>query len=189
MKASLCATAAAVAFLGSAGLAVAQSQPSRISPPSPMPYHRADTPGRPAIPDSDVHYSPAMQRLFQAAQRLREAVQDMAQQPAGPRRDEAMQTAERALLTTQEAMVQLPESLRVTKEFNETQAQLEETHRLLKDKNASPQQTQAATERFAGHLPQLQQKGAQMQGAQHATGAPANPAAPAMGGGQPSPGR
>lgn len=187
MKASLCATAAAVALLGSAGLAAAQTQPSPMAPSQP-PYHRADTPGRPAIPDSDVQYSPAMQRLFQAAQRLRESVQDMAQQPAGPRRDEAMQTAERALLTTQEAMVQLPESLRVTKEYSDTQAQLEETHRLLKDKSASPQQTQSATERFAGHLPQLQQKGAQMQGGQQATGA-SGPAAPATGGGQPGPGR
>jgi hypothetical protein len=183
MKASLCAIAAAVAFLGSAGLVMAQTRLSPVAPSQP-PYHRADTPGRPAIPDSDVQYSPAMQRLFQAAQRLRESVQDMAQQPAGPQRNEAMQTAEHALLATQEAMVQLPESLRVTKEYSDTQAQLEETHRLLKDRTANPQQTQAATERFAEHLPQLQQKGAQQ-----STGAPDSPSASATGGGQSGPSR
>jgi len=80
----------------------AQSQPSKGQDA----YRRADTPGRPAVPNSDVEYDQAMQRLFQAAQRLREAVQAMAQRPPGEHRNEAMDEARKALLETQEAMSQ-----------------------------------------------------------------------------------
>lgn len=89
-----------------------QSQSSAGAPSGPS-YHRADTQGRPAVPDSDVQYTQAMQRLFQATQRLREAVQAMAQEPPGDGRNAAMKTAEEALLETQQAMVQLPAKDRV----------------------------------------------------------------------------
>jgi hypothetical protein len=133
-----------------------QGMPGQQAPNASQPYHQADTPGRPAIPASDEHYSQSMQRLFQAAQRLREAVQAMAQQPAGPGRDEAMRTADRALLETQEAMAQLPPNLQGRPEYQQARSQLDETHRTLGQQNADPRQAQAAADRFASGLPALQ---------------------------------
>jgi hypothetical protein len=69
-------------------------------------FRRAETPGRPAVPNADQDYSRAMERLFQAAQRLREAVQALAQQPPGDQRNRAMAAAREALLETQTAMAQ-----------------------------------------------------------------------------------
>lgn len=99
----LTAAATAAALIAMPGAAIAQSGQSQSGQDA---YRRAETQGRPAVPNSDVEYSRAMERLFQAAQRLREAVQAMAQQPPGEQRNRAMATAREALLETQQAMAQ-----------------------------------------------------------------------------------
>lgn len=127
MKTTFVTSTALPALLaGAAPLALAQSQPAAPAQAQPGQaaqgaYTRADTQGRPAVPASDVEYSQAMERLFQAAQRLRESVQAMAQQPAGERRNQAIAQAREALLSTHQAMVQLPPDLRTSQHYREAE--------------------------------------------------------------------
>ncbi|MBV1797484.1 hypothetical protein [Siccirubricoccus sp. G192] len=181
MKAGLLATAVMAGLFGTASLALAQGQPGSMGtgPGSPSPQGQVITepPPEPSL---------SMDRLQRATEDLRKAIQAMAEQPAGDRRNEAMRTAERAILETQESMVQLPASLRTSQEYRDTQAQFEETHRLLRDRNSDPQQTKAAADRLAEHIPRLKQ-----QGGNHATGTQGNTPPASSGGtaGQPAPHR
>ena len=109
LKRMLLATSAALAALALASTsapAPAQQGQAQQGQSGQGSFHRPETQGRPAVPNSDVDYTKSMERLFQAAQRLREAVQAMAQQPPGEHRNRAMDTAREALLETQQAMAQ-----------------------------------------------------------------------------------
>ena len=118
--------------------------------------HRAETPGRPAVPDADVDYTKAMERLFQAAQRLRESAQSMAQQPAGERRNQAMAQAREALLHTQQAMVSLPANLRTNQNYRDAEQRVAEAERALQGNQPDAQRAQGAADALVIVVPKLQ---------------------------------
>ena len=158
MKAQLFSGAAlAAALLAAPGIAGAQTaaqpqaQPGQAAAPS-----RAETPGRPAIPASDVDYTKSMERLFQAAQRLRESVQSMAQQPAGERRHQAMAQAREALLHTQQAMVSLPPNLRTNQNYRDAEQRVGEAERALQGNQPDAQRAQGAVDALLVIVPRLQ---------------------------------
>lgn len=126
------------------------SQPQQAQP------SRADTPGRPAIPASDVEYSKAMERLFQSAQRLRESVQAMAQQPAGDRRNQAMAQAREALLHTQQAMVSLPANLRTGQNYRDAEQRVGEAEKALGGNEPDGQRALGAADALLVVVPKLE---------------------------------
>jgi sporulation protein YlmC with PRC-barrel domain len=128
-----------------------QAQPGQGAAPS-----RAETPGQPAIPASDVDYTRSMERLFQAAQRLRESVQAMAQQPAGERRNQAMAQAREALLHTQQAMVSLPANLRTNQNYRDAEQRVGEAERALQGNQPDAQRAQGAADALLIVVPRLQ---------------------------------
>ena len=133
-------------------LAVAQQSP----PPAQGAFTRPAEPGRPAVPNSGLDYTQAMERLFQAAQRLRESIQAMAQQPAGERRNQAMAQAREALLGTQQAMVQLPSELRTDQKYRDAEARLNETQQALQGDQTDPQRAQRAVDAYLVLVPSIQ---------------------------------
>lgn len=191
MKTTFVTSTALPALLaGAAPLALAQSQPAAPAQAQPGQatqgaYTRADTQGRPAVPASDVEYSQAMERLFQAAQRLRESVQAMAQQPAGERRNQAIAQAREALLSTHQAMVQLPPDLRTSQHYREAERHVGEAGRALEGQQANPEKARTAVDAFLGVMPRMQADAAAAgrSATASATGAPAAGAAGAAGGG------
>ena len=146
-------TALAVALL----LGAAQPQAQQQGQPNQGgAANRAETPGRPAVPDSDVDYTRSMERLFQAAQRLRESVQSMAQQPAGERRNQAMAQAREALLHTQQAMVSLPPNLRTNQNYRDAEQRVGEAERALQGNQPDPQRAGSAVDALLVLVPRLQ---------------------------------
>lgn len=142
---------AAPGIAGAQTAAQPQAQPGQAAGPT-----RADTPGRPAIPASDVEYTKSMERLFQAAQRLRESVQSMAQQPAGERRNQAMAQAREALLHTQQAMVGLPADLRTNQNYRDAEQRVGEAERALQGNQPDAQRAQGAADALLIVVPKLQ---------------------------------
>ena len=173
------ALAAALLLTAAPGIADAQTaaQP-QAQPGQPAGPSRAETPGRPAIPASDVDYTKSMERLFQAAQRLRESVQSMAQQPAGERRNQAMAQAREALLHTQQAMVSLPPNLRTNQNYRDAEQRVGEAERALQGNQPDAQRAQGAADALIIVVPRLQADA----GASGA-GSPGVGAAPAQSGG------
>lgn len=152
MKAQLFSGTALAAALLAAAPGIADAQTAG-QPPGPT---RAETPGRPAIPASDVDYTKSMERLFQAAQRLRESVQSMAQQPAGERRNQAMAQAREALLHTQQAMVSLPADLRTNQNYRDAEQRVGEAERALQGNQPDAPRAQGAVDALLIVVPKLQ---------------------------------
>lgn len=150
---------AAVLLLAVPHGATAQTAAPGTAPPSTAPggaFQRSETPGRPAVPNADVNYTQAMERLFQSAQRLREAVQAMAQQPAGERRNQAMAQAREALQSTQQAMVQLPPELRTTQNYRDADQRIGEARQAIEAPQPDAQRAQGAVDAYLVLVPRLQ---------------------------------
>jgi hypothetical protein len=163
---------------GDAQTPLPQAQPGQGGGPT-----RADTPGRPAIPASDVEHTRSMERLFQAAQRLRESLQAMAQQPAGERRNQAMAQAREALLHTQQAMVSLPPDLRTNQNYRDAEQRVGEAERALGGNQPDSQGALGAVDALLIVVPRLQADAR----AAAASGAGAAPAQSGGGGVQQAP--
>ncbi len=129
-------------------------------PPAQGSFTRPDNAGRPAVPNTGLDYTQAMERLFQAAQRLRESIQAMAQQPPGERRNQAMAQAREALMSTQQSMVQLPPELRTNQNYRDAEARAGEAQRALGGEQADPQRAQVAADAILVLIPRLREDAA-----------------------------
>jgi PRC-barrel domain len=163
-------TTIAASLLVLPGMALAQqNQPSTQGN-----FARPDNAGRPAVPNTGIDYTQAMDRLFQAAQRLRESIQAMAQQPPGERRNQAIAQAREALLGTQQAMIQLPPELRTNQNYRDAEARAGEARRALEGDGATadPQRAQAAVDAILVLVPRLREDATKATPAAASSGVP-----------------